>query len=63
MTWTTNLPKEPGWYWWRSSRQEPAPVKLFQMSNGDLYSKAGLRVHEFSLGQWAGPIPLPEEPK
>lgn len=68
MTWTTDLPKAPGWYWWR-----PWPTAderwVFQIIDG--LRVAGSRfvglpaVAKVSQGhpecQWAGPIPEPTE--
>lgn len=57
MTWTSEPPKEPGWYWYRWDENQPwAPVQV-------LGSKADKRtcvksplITRNMEGQWQGPI-------
>ena len=68
MKWTTELPTEPGWYWFRNARlDKPTIVKVERynkklgaiiyhgLTRGCAYF---ITVHD-DTGEWAGPI---EEP-
>ena len=57
MTWTTDTPTKPGWYWWRS-----------KIPHTDFWTCPTIRditvsalLNDNLWGQWAGPIPEPEE--
>ena len=70
LTWTTETPTEPGWYWWQESAQAPEAVFVLHYDNqsGPLVFRDPVdRVWQFvqrqSGIQWAGPIPLPGEPE
>jgi hypothetical protein len=76
LTWTSEKPTEPGWYWHRISvHTKPTFVKMWQDENdggrlvftGDsngFPAKIGSAVPAEKLrGQWAGPIPEPVEAK
>jgi hypothetical protein len=62
MTWTTNTPTMPGWYWWRcfavmTGKQTKLEVVYIEEDGychiaGDYVSNLG--------GQWQGPL-VPEE--
>lgn len=69
LTWTTEKPTQPGWYWWRvtkddrerrivhvwfSDRIDPTMPRLIVDGVGDRYDLADC--------QWAGPLLPPEEP-
>ena len=54
LTWTTEPPKVPGWYWYRHK-----PSRTIAMINVDVEPIE----YESLPGQWAGPIPEPREPK
>lgn len=68
MTWTTNKPTTPGWYWWRRNKDKNLTCHeigyrhehdgLWILSLPDEY----VRIDEYG-GEWAGPIPEPEEPQ
>ncbi len=64
MKWTTTTPTVPGWHWWRASDEHGAwPHKIAQI-NGVLYITTFGTDHKRELyigGEWAGPIPEPEE--
>ena len=52
MTWTTEKPKVPGWYWWYGGEDTEkciCYVEQEDIDRGKLY------------GQWAGPIEPPKE--
>ena len=65
--WTTEKPKEEGWYWYREKRG--ADEKIYQIiNNEDGYLYIALHDHKISLhyviGEWSStPIPRPEERK
>jgi hypothetical protein len=74
--WTTEKPKDRGWYWIRNaaialpdgSRKivEPTVVEIFSRYNGGLcffVGTDGVDLGEVLAAEWAGPIPLPEELK
>lgn len=64
LVWTRERPTEPGWYWWRTTSHERI-VQVTQMPSGSFWffvPDVSLSV-ESSVGQWAGPIPHPEEPR
>ena len=62
MKWTKDSPVEPGWYWWRVKRDDAEVIRV-------VTHDAGLRLQsEFyndlvtkCAGEWAGPIPEPQE--
>ena len=59
MGWTTEKPKEAGWYWWRNNICVDSPVSIFE-SGGVLcflHPLAGkcVRIEE-AVGEWQGPI-------
>lgn len=65
-TWSTEKPTRPGWYWWRQPYCQDVIVeitlggakngkRLYVVTDGDTGELAS-----FS-GEWAGPIPEPEE--
>jgi hypothetical protein len=63
LTWTTDKPTEPGWYWFQDSWVGPYIVWIYWADS----SKKDLIAHgreDYSVsvryGQWAGPIPEPE---
>lgn len=65
LTWTRERPTAPGWYWWRE-KIHTCPdwivrvVEIIEYPIGTLYVMG----HGLSTrldGEWAGPIPQPEE--
>jgi hypothetical protein len=54
MKWTTEKPTKPGWYWER--KFDTVHIKYFDrdLFFGGLYTA-------WETGEWAGPIPEPEE--
>lgn len=71
MRWTLNPPIVPGWYWHRDPLNErgdrlfqPKPVRVFEWpSHGPgLYAAwGGATLASEVPGEWAGPIPMPED--
>ena len=62
MTWTTEQPKVPGYYWCRykgSGKDTWSPAYIPAVA--DLTQFGGLE--ESEQVEWAGPIPEPREPK
>ena len=69
LRWTNEPPKEPGWYW-HEEDHEKQPVYVFRAATPEgetaLYAQffgEGDVVHKIERmsGEWAGPIPEPEE--
>lgn len=74
MTWTTEKPTQPGWYWYKKGRHRPFIVEIFK---GEIFGYHGTDGKELIVdqnefvrdldsrvrkmnGQWAGPIFPPE---
>lgn len=68
MKWTTEVPAEPGWYWWQNEYQAIQVVHVAKRQLGDLsWVLTGFSGHfigppEQFGGLWAGPIPKPIYP-
>ena len=71
MIWTNNKPTKPGWYWWRRTNgkhwTERVAAKYRVVAHGGTlwmlgFHKIPLSHDWLDYGEWAGPIPLPEEP-
>ena len=66
LVWTTDKPTVPGWYWWRVSFGR-TPTTLFisrdHIHENDVFTAGALVMFLREVpGEWAGPVPLPEEP-
>lgn len=61
-TWTTQKPTSPGWYWYRSNREEPKCVEFVYVDSfGLLFNDSRLpRNLDDWPGEYAGPIPMPD---
>ena len=66
MTWTPNKPTQPGWYWYRF-KGNSSWLEVREILEGGFWStedESGcteyINVNELH-GEWAGPIPEPEE--
>lgn len=65
LTWTSELPTVPGWYWCRLIQDRPVVVWIRKFPNG-LYvidrqvNPAPLDC--YAQYHWSGPIPEPKEP-
>ena len=68
LTWTTETPMVPGWYWYRSKRDRLQIIELIQWNNElraigvspGMYSH--LETHRVPYGsevEWAGPLEPP----
>lgn len=70
LTWTTDKPTKPGWYWWKKSRQQKDGMGRVYFSNN---GKGNLRIaldgkkmrpeiNTFSDDEtlWYGPLEVPE---
>lgn len=58
MRWTTETPKNPGWYWWRWQEYGERIQFVEIEKDGTFWTP-----NEFALqdGEWAGPIERPED--
>lgn len=66
LEWTDEPPKVPGWYWFKGEYGiRIAWIKHDSRKMNELYAViGGVGNWMFTLhGQWAGPIPEPQEPK
>ena len=68
MIWMTDKPQVPGWYWYRACPAYKATVeKVYQYwlspPHGGKYVLVTTSQHtvEHLEGEWAGPIPLPDD--
>lgn len=68
MMWTTDKPTTPGWYWWRHRHGWKADASWTVPKIVKVVNKAGLlmvcawcQLGNMLDGEWAGPIPEPEE--
>lgn len=63
MTYTNEKPTTPGWYWYRESPKHDASIiEIYDFMAGLEYQRDGYAVGVYqSHGQFAGPIPEPEE--
>lgn len=68
MTWTTQKPTKPGWYWYRELEVGPKirfpRIREMTYANGVLMSYSGMThpsIVANTEGEWAGPIPEPTE--
>jgi hypothetical protein len=71
MNWTTKVPQEPGWYWFKgqigSERSHYKVLHLERSGAGTLRSaKFGGLLLEYSdlesfTGEWAGPFGIPHD--
>lgn len=66
MTWTSNKPDKPGWWWYRDE-ETTKPVKVDVRQSGVLVFRFNSWHHiedrHFRNGQWSDqPITEPEEP-
>ena len=62
LTWTTEPPKVPGWYWWRWARYQQH--YCIEVRDGLIveHPRKVLRAAKDIGGEWAGSIPTPKEP-
>lgn len=64
LTWTTDRPTAPGWYWWQGPYSGPEVVRLWQTGKGQslICERTGhVAGHPVPLvGRWAGPLTPPE---
>lgn len=66
MKWTKEKPTKPGWYWFRSETEYGTCTTVLEIRNvqGGLVVVETIAIYpleEFREGEWAGPIPEPEE--
>lgn len=72
LRWTNEPPKEPGWYWWRTDKWNDAQIvfvdrwifcKTHRLGFSAKFLKNWKKEHDVAAldGEWAGPIPEPEE--
>lgn len=74
LVWTSEPPTVPGWYWYRASPDKEVVMADVQPFNGELAAEMKPAAPKFMFDsvsyyrkkfpgcQWAGPIPLPQEP-
>ena len=60
LTWGTEPPKVPGWYWWRTSKgQNVNTIQVWSRSGVLGYCFDTEFITALDRGEWAGPIPAP----
>lgn len=70
MTWTTQKPEKPGWYWCRWVMEDDrGDAFVCELDFNDekvlclvQHEFNWLPLDEFGKREWAGPLPEPEEP-
>lgn len=65
LDWTTEPPKEPGWYWAFTDDDDLEVVRVTRLESGGECWEAGCD-YPFSFSDyvlWLGPLPMPELPK
>jgi hypothetical protein len=67
MTWTTEKPSKPGWYWWRKVGHKPEMLRVSGgYSNMIVSVMLSTRVMSRPIenddeGEWAGPLEAPKD--
>jgi hypothetical protein len=61
LTWTSERPTVPGWYWTLGRSGIPAVVYVERAHRGQLLEVNGRYVADLNR-HWAGPLPMPEAP-
>ncbi len=66
MKWSSNKPTKPGWYWWRAPGKNPRVLRVWAYEGSKPTCQDGFGGDEDFIenmvpGEWAGPIPEPEE--
>ena len=60
--WTKITPSESGWYWFRGEANETEPFIVLVDEYGQFqWPDGGYQEAKLAKGEWAGPIPLPDE--
>jgi hypothetical protein len=62
LTWTTDKPTAPGWYWQRFTGSLPAVLYVYEDHEERLIVKFDIGnepVDDLKKSEWAGPIPEP----
>lgn len=59
--WSKETPTQPGWYWYRISKGSYPIIERYDMAAHGLALWENGRILPISPGEWAGPIPEPEE--
>lgn len=65
LTWSTDKPTQEGWWWMRQPKTSASVVRAQHLRafGGRLCVFGWGAVEDFTnMTEWAGPIPLPEEP-
>lgn len=60
--WTTETPKEDGWYW--AKHKHADEIEIVRVEDGavmEIFYDAWTDINSFS--HWLGPLPVPELPK
>jgi hypothetical protein len=61
MKWTSEKPKQPGWYWWRSRSTSNSPTicELIVEHKALIPAEERYRWGYLDRGDWAGPLEPP----
>lgn len=66
LVWSESLPEHDGWYWWRRTPGFSARIlQVFRRQSGRMWADGLQYLDNYGgrAGEWAGPIPEPDEPK
>lgn len=65
MKWSKEKPTQAGWYWWKDLDRPGKPHMAHVVNDGYGLTVYGIEEYSRRLyevrGEWAGPIPEPEE--
>lgn len=61
MTWTTERPQRPGWYWFRNTDYDIRMVHVVHSETALVEEETDGDQHELPDGEWAGPLAPPED--
>ena len=65
MTWTTDTPTKPGWYWFRVRQMKPRIIEVIAEHEPErlLISESATPVDALqgSIYGWAGPLEVPQD--
>lgn len=60
LTWTTEKPTKPGWYWWRNNSCFDPDILKVDVLGDKFVIHRDEDILETPHGEWAGPLEPPE---
>lgn len=59
LTWTTEKPTQPGWYWWRNNSHFDPDILKVDVLGDRFVIDTDLDVLDTPPGEWTGPLEPP----